>query len=87
MFRSTDKVYPGSKVQSYKISEIKPGEQFLQTEETELEEGSPAWQRKEGKSASEDLTQRVLHHIVRQIPDLNSKQQSRPKPSKLKKRI
>ena len=34
------KVYPGSKVQSYQISEIKPGEQFLQT--SDYQGGSPA---------------------------------------------
>ena len=64
-----DKVYPGSKVSSYRVSDIKPGEQFLQTEGTEnppippappappsrLEEGTPAWQRKEGKSESGGL--------------------------------
>jgi len=35
-----DKVYPGAKVNSYYISDVKPGEQFLQTEEVEeVEEG------------------------------------------------
>ena len=34
-----DKVYPGARVNSYYISDVKPGEQFLQTEDIDLEEG------------------------------------------------
>ena len=80
-----DKVYPGSKVQSYKISEIKPGEQFLQTEETELEEGSPAWQRKEGKSASGGLNAKGVASYRAANPGSKLKTAVTTKPSKLKK--
>ena len=34
-----DKVYPGARVNSYYISDVKPGEQFLQTEDVDIEEG------------------------------------------------
>ena len=80
-----DKVYPGSKVQSYKISEIKPGEQFLQTEETELEEGSPAWQRKEGKSESGGLNAKGVASYRAANPGSKLKTAVTTKPSKLKK--
>ena len=80
-----DKVYPGSKVQSYKISEIKPGEQFLQTEETELEEGSPAWQKKEGKSESGGLNAKGVASYRAANPGSKLKTAVTTKPSKLKK--
>ena len=80
-----DKVYPGSRVQSYKISEIKPGEQFLQTEEIELEEGSPAWQRKEGKSASGGLNAKGVASYRAANPGSKLKTAVTTKPSKLKK--
>ena len=80
-----DKVYPGSRVQSYKISEIKPGEQFLHTEETELEEGSPAWQRKEGKSASGGLNAKGVASYRAANPGSKLKTAVTTKPSKLKK--
>ena len=101
-----DKVYPGSRVQSYKISEIKPGEQFLQTEgmqflespkhtpppspkpspgPTGLEEGSPAWQRKEGKSASGGLNAKGVASYRAANPGSKLKTAVTTKPSKLKK--
>jgi len=80
-----DKVYPGSRVQSYKISEIKPGEQFLHTEETELEEGSPAWQRKEGKSESGGLNAKGVASYRAANPGSKLKTAVTTKPSKLKK--
>jgi len=102
-----DKVYPGSRVQSYKISEIKPGEQFLQTEGTQvplespqhtpppapqnppapsgLEEGSPAWQRKEGKSASGGLNAKGVASYRAANPGSKLKTAVTTKPSKLKK--
>ena len=79
-----DKVYPGSRVQSYKISEIKPGEQFLHTEETELEEGSPAWQRKEGKSDSGGLNAKGVASYRAANPGSKLKTAVTTKPSKLK---
>ena len=80
-----DKVYPGSRVQSYKISEIKPGEQFLHTEETELEEGSPAWQKKEGKSESGGLNAKGVASYRAANPGSKLKTAVTTKPSKLKK--
>ena len=80
-----DKVYPGSRVQSYQISEIKPGEQFLHTEETELEEGSPAWQRKEGKSDSGGLNAKGVASYRAANPGSKLKTAVTTKPSKLKK--
>ena len=80
-----DKVYPGSRVQSYKISEIKPGEQFLHTEETELEEGSAAWQRKEGKSESGGLNAKGVASYRAANPGSKLKTAVTTKPSKLKK--
>ena len=79
-----DKVYPGSRVQSYQISEIKPGEQFLHTEETELEEGSPAWQRKEGKSDSGGLNAKGVASYRAANPGSKLKTAVTTKPSKLK---
>jgi hypothetical protein len=46
-----EKVYPGSKVQSYYVSDIKPGEQFLQVE-------GAAWTKKAGKSESGGLNEK-----------------------------
>ena len=102
-----DRVYPGSRVQSYKISEIKPGEQFLQTEgmqiplespkhtqppapqpspaPTGLEEGSPAWQRKEGKSESGGLNAKGVASYRAANPGSKLKTAVTTKPSKLKK--
>jgi hypothetical protein len=46
-----EKVYPGSKVQSYYISDIKPGEQFLQVE-------GAAWTKKEGQNKEGGLNEK-----------------------------
>jgi len=46
-----EKVYPGSRVQSYYVSDIKPGEQFLQVE-------GAAWTKKEGKSKEGGLNEK-----------------------------
>ena len=94
-----DKVYPGSKVSSYRVSDIKPGEQFLQTEGTEnppippappappsrLEEGTPAWQRKEGKSESGGLNAKGVASYRAANPGSKLKTAVTTKPSKLKK--
>ena len=80
-----DKVYPGSKVSTYRVSDIKPGEQFLQTEETELEEGTPAWQRKEGKSESGGLNAKGVASYRAANPGSKLKTAVTTKPSKLKK--
>ena len=44
-----DKVYPGARVNSYFISEVKPGEQFLHTED---------WQKKSGKNPEGGLNEK-----------------------------
>jgi hypothetical protein len=46
-----DKVYPGSRVQSYYVSDIKPGEQFLQIE-------GAAWTKKEGQNQEGGLNEK-----------------------------
>ena len=46
-----EKVYPGSRVQSYYVSDIKPGEQFLQVE-------GAAWTKKEGKNKEGGLNEK-----------------------------
>jgi len=46
-----DKVYPGARVNSYYISEIKPGEQFLQTED---------WQSVNRKDKTDGLSQKAV---------------------------
>jgi hypothetical protein len=45
------KVYPGSRVQSYYISDIKPGEQFLQVE-------GAAWTKREGQNKEGGLNEK-----------------------------
>ena len=80
-----DKVYPGSKISTYRVSDIKPGEQFLQTEDTELEEGTPAWQRKEGKSESGGLNAKGVASYRAANPGSKLKTAVTTKPSKLKK--
>ena len=44
-----DKVYPGARVSTYFISEVKPGEQFLHTED---------WQKKSGKNPEGGLNEK-----------------------------
>lgn len=46
-----EKVYPGSRVQSYYVSDIKPGEQFLQVE-------GAAWTKKEGQNREGGLNEK-----------------------------
>jgi hypothetical protein len=53
------KVYPGSKVQSYYISDIKPGEQFLQTED---------WQKVNRKDKTDGLSQKAVDAYRRENP-------------------
>jgi hypothetical protein len=45
------KVYPGSKVQSFYISDIKPGEQFLQVED---------WQKVNRQDKTDGLSQKAV---------------------------
>jgi hypothetical protein len=65
-----EKVYPGSKVQSYYVSDIKPGEQFLQVE-------GAAWTKKEGKSESGGLNEKGRKSYERENPGSDLKAPSK----------
>jgi hypothetical protein len=54
-----NKVYPGAKVQSYYISDIKPGEQFLQVED---------WQSVNRKDKTDGLSQKAVDAYRRENP-------------------
>jgi hypothetical protein len=54
-----EKVYPGSKVQSYYISDIKPGEQFLQVED---------WQKVNRQDKTDGLSQKAVNAYRRENP-------------------
>ena len=54
-----DKVYPGAKVQTYYVSEVKPGEQFLQTED---------WQKVNRKDKTDGLSQKAVDAYRRENP-------------------
>ena len=65
-----EKVYPGAKVQSYYISDIKPGEQFLQTE-------GAAWTRKEGQNKEGGLNEKGRKSYERENPGSDLKAPSK----------
>jgi uncharacterized membrane protein (UPF0127 family)/cytochrome c2 len=65
-----EKVYPGSRVQSYYVSDIKPGEQFLQVE-------GAAWTKKSGKSESGGLNEKGRRSYERENPGSNLKSPSK----------
>ena len=54
-----DKVYPGAKVQTYYVSEVKPGEQFLQTED---------WQKVNRQDKTDGLSQKAVNAYRRENP-------------------
>jgi hypothetical protein len=54
-----EKVYPGSKVQSFYISDIKPGEQFLQVED---------WQSVNRKDKTDGLSQAAVNAYRKENP-------------------
>jgi len=54
-----EKVYPGSRVQSYYVSDIKPGEQFLQVED---------WQSVNRKDKTDGLSQKAVDAYRRENP-------------------
>jgi hypothetical protein len=54
-----EKVYPGSKVQSYYVSDIKPGEQFLQVED---------WQKVNRQDKTDGLSQKAVNAYRRENP-------------------
>jgi hypothetical protein len=53
------KVYPGSKVQSFYISDIKPGEQFLQVED---------WQKVNRQDKTDGLSQKAVNAYRKENP-------------------
>jgi uncharacterized membrane protein (UPF0127 family) len=65
-----EKVYPGSRVQSYYVSDIKPGEQFLQVE-------GAAWTKKSGKSESGGLNEKGRRSYERENPGSDLKAPSK----------
>jgi hypothetical protein len=54
-----EKVYPGSKLQSYYVSDIKPGEQFLQVED---------WQKVNRQDKTDGLSQAAVNAYRRENP-------------------
>jgi hypothetical protein len=54
-----EKVYPGSRVQSYYVSDIKPGEQFLQIED---------WQKVNRQDKTDGLSQKAVNAYRRENP-------------------
>jgi len=54
-----NKVYPGSRVLAYNISDIKPGEQFLQIED---------WQKVNRKDKTDGLSQKAVNAYRRENP-------------------
>ena len=53
------KVYPGSRVQSYYVSDIKPGEQFLQVED---------WQKVNRQDKTDGLSQKAVNAYRKENP-------------------
>ena len=54
-----EKVYPGSRIQSYYVSDIKPGEQFLQVED---------WQKVNRQDKTDGLSQKAVNAYRRENP-------------------
>ena len=65
-----EKVYPGSRIQSYYVSDIKPGEQFLQVE-------GVAWTKKEGQNKEGGLNEKGRKSYERENPGSDLKAPSK----------
>ena len=65
-----NKVYPGAKVQTYYVSDVKPGEQFLQTE-------GAAWTRAAGKNKEGGLNEKGRKSYERENPGSDLKAPSK----------
>jgi len=65
-----EKVYPGSRVQSFHVAEYTPGEPFLQTE-------GAAWTRKEGQSKEGGLNEKGRKSYERENPGSDLKAPSK----------
>ena len=70
-----EKIYPGSKVNSYYVTDIKPGEQFLQTED---------WQSVNRKDKTDGLSPAAVKAYRRENPGSKLKTAVTKKPSELK---
>jgi len=70
-----EKVYPGSRVQSYYVSDIKPGEQFLQVED---------WQKINRKDKTDGLSPAAVKAYRRENPGSKLKTAVTTPPSELK---
>jgi len=71
-----EKVYPGARVQSYQVSDIKPGEPLVQVTEENLDEVA-AWQRSEGKNKSGGLNEKGRKSYERENPGSDLKAPSK----------
>jgi len=71
-----EKVYPGARVQSYQVSDIKPGEPLVQVTEENLDEVA-AWQRREGKNKSGGLNEKGRKSYERENPGSDLKAPSK----------
>ncbi len=65
-----EKVYPGSRVQSYHVAEYQPGEPFLQTE-------GAAWTRREGQNKEGGLNEKGRKSYERENPGSDLKAPSK----------
>ena len=66
-----EKVYPGSRLNSFYVSEVKPGENFLQVAE------GAAWTKKSGKSESGGLNEKGRKSYERENPGSDLKAPSK----------
>ena len=66
-----EKVYPGGRVNSFYISDIKPGEQFLQVQE------GAAWTKKSGKNPEGGLNEKGRKSYERENPGSDLKAPSK----------
>jgi len=86
--QALDKVYPSSILRHFVPVDPSPDGGYLNAgvnEEVELEEGTPAWQRKEGKSESGGLNKKGVESYRRENPGSKLKTAVTKDPSKLKK--
>jgi len=91
-----DKVYPGARLSAYTETSVGQGDSYFNAgsggdtyskfdEEVELEEGTPAWQRKEGKNPEGGLNKAGVASYRRANPGSKLQTAVTTKPSKLKK--
>ena len=66
-----EKIYPGGKINSFYISDIKPGEQFLQVQE------GAAWTKKSGKNPEGGLNEKGRKSYERENPGSDLKRPSK----------